>query len=374
MVAQRQGNTVNILIVKLSAIGDVVHTLPSLAALRRLYPQAHITWVVEEAAADLIVGHPYLDRALVSRRKHWQQDLKKGNFSNNIREIRLFVNVLRDRPYDLVIDFHGLFKSAVLVWLSGGARKLGFDSMQEGSGLFYTEKIPEDMSRHAVDRYLDFLAYLGAKSGEADGVNAPEFLIPSDDRNIQKVSALLSKSHLDIDEPFVAINPVALWDTKLWREDRFAMLADRITGELNIPVVITGSAHEKPYAESIIREAKTAKVFDLAGQTTLKDLAYLYRQAAVVVTTDSGPMHIAAAVGTPVIALFGPTEPRRTGPYGRGHTVISKTLPCSPCFLKQCRTRECMEGITVEEVLEGVKEKLGKKAETAQVGRKEEKL
>ncbi len=366
----------NILIVKLSAIGDVVHTLPSLAALRRLYPQAHITWVVEEAAADLIEGHPYLDRALVSRRKRWQQDFKMGIFSTNIREIRLFVNALRDRPYDLVIDFHGLFKSAILVWLSGGARKLGFDSMQEGSGLFYTEKIPEDMGKHAVDRYLDFLAYLGAQSGKGDGENAPVFLIPSDDRNLQKVSTLLSKSHLDIDEPFVAMNPVALWDTKLWRQDRFAMLADRIAGELNIPVVITGSNQEKPYVESILKEAKvkTAKILNLTGQTTLKDLACLYRQAAVVVTTDSGPMHIAAAVGTPVVALFGPTDPRRTGPYGPGHTVISKALPCSPCLLKQCRTKGCMEGITVEEVLEGVKEQLGKKTETDQVGREEEKL
>ena len=359
-----QENVVNILIVKLSAIGDVVHTLPSLSALRQLYPQAHITWVVEEAAADLVEGHPYLDRVLVSRRKHWQQDFKRENFSKNIKEIKLFVNTLRDRPYDLVIDFHGLFKSAVLVWLSGGVRKLGFDSMQEGSGLFYTEKIPEDMGKHAVDRYLDFLAYLGAKSGEESLLNSPEFLIPSNDRSIQNVSALMSRSRLDIDKPFVAINPVALWETKLWREDRFAMLADRITGELNIPVVITGSDQEKPYVESIIRKAKTAKVFDLAGQTTLKDLACLYRQAAVVVTTDSGPMHIAAAVGTPVVALFGPTDPRRTGPYGTGHTVISKKLPCSPCFLKQCPTRECMERITVEEVLEVVKGKLGKKTET----------
>jgi len=356
---------VNILIVKLSAIGDVVHTLPSLAALRKLYPQAHITWVVEAAAADLIEGHPYLDRVLVSRRKHWQQDFKNGNLSKTIREIRLLLTALRDRPYDLVIDFHGLFKSAVLVWLSGGARKLGFDSMQEGSGLFYTEKIPEDMGKHAVDRYLDFPAYLGDKSSKAEGANDPEFLIPADDRHTQKVSALLAKSHIEINEPFVAMNPVALWETKLWRKDRFAMLADRIAGDLNIPVVITGSTQEKPYVEAIIKEVKTAKVVDLAGQTTLKDLACLYRHAAVVVTTDSGPMHIAAAVGTPVVALFGPTDPRRTGPYGPGHAVIRKKLPCSPCFLKQCPTRECMEEITVDEVFEGVKEKLGKKTETA---------
>jgi heptosyltransferase I len=368
---------VNILIVKLSAIGDVVHTLPSLTALRRLYPQAHITWVVEAAAADLITGHPALDRVLVSRRKYWQEDLKKGYFRKNIKEIRSFVAALRERHYDLVIDFHGLFKSAVLVWLSGGTRKLGFDSLQEGSGLFYTEKIPEDLEKHAVDRYLDFPAYLETQGGELpEDAHAPEFLIPGDDYHPRKIEALLSKSHLDSAAPFVAINPVALWDTKLWRKDNFALLADRIAEELHIPVVITGSAWEKPYAEGIMKKVKTAKVVDLTGQTTLKDLACLYRQAALVVTTDSGPMHIAAAVGTSVVALFGPTDPRRTGPYGSGHTVIRKALPCSPCFRKECTTRECMEGITVAEVWEGVREKLrrGKTAEkTAKAEKKEEK-
>ena len=143
----------NILIVKLSAIGDVIHTLPSLAALRRCYPQAHISWAVEEAAADLLADHPMLDRVLVSRRKRWMRDLREGRSRSAVlREIREFLGTLRDRPYDLVIDFHGLFKSAVLVLLSGGRRRLGFDSLQEGSGLVLTERIPEDMGKHAVDR------------------------------------------------------------------------------------------------------------------------------------------------------------------------------------------------------------------------------
>ena len=124
----------NILIVKLSAIGDVIHTLPSLAALRKLYPDAHITWVVEEAAADLVKNHPMLDAVLISRRKNWIKSLRQGEFSRPLREMRAFLRELRKSPYDLVIDFHGLLKSAVIVLLSGGKRKLGYDSLQELSG------------------------------------------------------------------------------------------------------------------------------------------------------------------------------------------------------------------------------------------------
>jgi len=163
----------NILIVKLSAIGDVIHTLPSLAALRDLYPEAHITWVIEEAAADLITGHPHLSRVIVLRRKGWIRALRGiKNFGRVSREVRQFLRELRDRPYDLVVDFHGLFKSALVVLLSGGKRKLGYDSMQELSGLFLNEKIPEDMDKHAVDRYLDFARFLGYNNPKT-----PDFFI-----------------------------------------------------------------------------------------------------------------------------------------------------------------------------------------------------
>ena len=169
----------NILIVKLSAIGDVIHTLPSLAALRRCYPQAHISWVVEEAAADLLADHPMLDRVLVSRRKRWMRDLREGRSrASALREIREFLRALRDRPYDLVIDFHGLFKSAVLVFLSGGKRRLGYDSLQEGSGLVLNERIPEDMNKHAVDRYLDLPRHLGCETGEPEFPSRRQGLLP----------------------------------------------------------------------------------------------------------------------------------------------------------------------------------------------------
>ncbi|KUG23459.1 lipopolysaccharide heptosyltransferase i [hydrocarbon metagenome] len=338
----------NILIVKLSAIGDVIHTLPSLAALRRLYPESHITWVVEEAAADLVTGHPYLDSVLVSRRKSWSRDLLRGRVRSPLSEIGNFVRKLRQRDYDLVIDFHGLFKSSIIVFLSRGKRKLGYDSWQEISGLFLNEKIPEDVNKHAVDRYLDFPRYLGAE------IDRVEFTLPSDKNAEEKVLRLLREYNLE-DKKFVAINPIALWETKLWSDEQFACLADLINNKLQVNVVFTGS--EKESIEKITSLMNTECV-NLGGKTTLLDLACLYKKACMVITTDSGPMHMAAAVGIPVIALFGPTDPERTGPYGDGHTIIRIELPCSPCFLKKCSTKQCMKDISSEQVFAVVEKKL----------------
>ena len=340
----------NILIVKLSAVGDVIHTLPSLAALRRLYPEAHITWAVEEAAADIVRNHPDLDRVLVSRRKAWQKAIKRGSLREPLRGIRTFIADLRDRDYDVVIDFHGLFKSAVLVLLSRGRRKIGYDSFQEMSGLFYSEKIREDMSKHAVDRYLDFPLHLGAVPGKR------EFRIATGPENKRKVDELLAAN--GITGPYIAVNPVAYWETKLWAEDRFAALCDRIGASHGLPVVLTGQPD--PSLERI-RSLSSGEVKNLEGRTTLKDLAELYRRSLLLITTDSGPMHLAAAMGTPVVALFGPTDPRRTGPYGPGHQVVRTAIPCAPCFRKSCREMTCMEGITVDAVFRATENVLAKR-------------
>ena len=334
----------NILIIKLSAIGDVIHTLPSLAALRQLYPDAHITWVVEEVAADLIKNHPYLDAVLVSRRKRWSKDLCRGRFRQPLEQIRSFIKALRQRHYDLVIDFHGLFKSSIIVFLSRGKRKLGYNSMQELSGLFLNEKITEDMNKHAIDRYLDFPRYLGAK------INRTQFVLPPNNEALVKVQNLLRKYNLE-DQKFIAINSVALWETKLWSNEKFAYLGDLINDKLQIKVVFTGS-EEKPIEG--ITSLMTTESINLGGQTSLPELACLYKKAKMVISTDSGPMHLAAAVGTPVIALFGPTDPARTGPYGSGHTVIRAALPCSPCYFKKCSTKKCMEDISIEQVFAAV--------------------
>jgi lipopolysaccharide heptosyltransferase I len=344
---------VKILIVKLSAIGDVIHTLPALNALRAHYPRAHITWLVEEAAADLILGHRALDRVIVSGRKRWIRELKGPRRRQALAEMRRFLHELRDTRYDMIIDFQGLLKSALLVWLARGDRKIGFDQgmqHQEHSYLFLNERIPPvDMEVHALTRGLMLI--------EALGVSAPRITydVPVTGADHKRVRNLLERHGIDGGRPLVAINPVALWETKLWRNDRFATLAEHLIKAKGVNVVFTGGSADRAVNDAI-GAMMTVPAVNLAGQTSLKMLAALYRRAAMLITTDTGPMHLAAAMGTPVVALFGPTAPWRTGPFGEGHRIVRTAAACSPCFKRRCDSRRCccMHNISVEMVIEAV--------------------
>ena len=343
-----------ILIVKLSAIGDVIHTLPALNAIRNQYPDAHITWLVEEAAADLVVGHQALDRVIVSKRKRWIKQLKGPERRQAFKEIRTFWGDLRDTRYDIIIDFQALLKSGIPVWLARGKRKIGFGKgmqHQEHSYLFLNERVPAvDMEIHALTRGLMLIEAIGVKS------ETVVYNVPVSDEDHRQVNALLQANRVDGTRPVVAINPMALWETKLWFNDRFAVLADRLVKTSGVDVVFTGGSGDRPVIDDL-RSMMAAPAANLAGQTSLKMLAALYQRSALLVTTDTGPMHLAAAVGTKVLALFGPTAPWRTGPFGDGHQVIRTAPSCSPCFKRLCDEHRCrcMKEITVEMVLGGIR-------------------
>ena len=342
----------NILIVKTSAIGDVIHTLPALHCLRRQYPEARITWLVEEAAAAVVVGHPALDRVLVVGRKGWIREWRAGERLAAGRQAWHFLRELRDTRYDLLLDFQGLLKSGIWVALARARRKVGFGrgmDHAEMSYLFLNERVPAvSMEMHAVDRELHLL--------RAIGIECPEvrFELPLTAADHAAARDLLTAHGLGPDTPFVAINPLTTWSTKHWQATKFAQLADRLLAA-GMVVVFTGGPGDEP-GVAAIQGLMQAKAVNLAGRTSLKSLAALYAKARVVVSTDTGPMHVAAAVGTPVVALFGPTAPWRTGPYGEGHRIIRLGLPCSPCLKKQCQygTTACMTDIPVDEVAQAV--------------------
>ena len=342
----------NILIVKTSAIGDVTHTLPALNALRKQYPDALIDWLVEEAAADLITGHPDLNRVLVSRRKRWVDECKKGSFFTVIREVVSFIRELRAVRYDILIDFQGLLKSGILIALSRAKRKIGFGKGMEHaehSYLFLNEKTPPvDMNIHAVDREKVLLAAIGVEH-EGDY----RLFIPEESK--QELKDLLTEAEIDVNKPLIAINPMTTWPTKHWNDKSFAELADLLIRR-GMAVVFTGGSNDRVGVDEIIGRMKERGAYNLVGKTSLKSLAALYSQARAVVSTDTGPMHIAAAAGTPVVAIFGPTAPWRTGPYGKQHKVIRLDLPCSPCLKKQCKlgTNACMAEIDAEMVMKEV--------------------
>ncbi len=347
---RRMQNTDRVLIIKLSAIGDLVHSLPFLEVIRDNFPRARIDWVVDEEASRILLGHSAINRMIISRRKTWQKRLLKIKESPAVLlEILRFIREIRGHYYDLVVDLQGLLKSGVLVGFSRGGRKIGMSGAREGSWAFLNERpVSVDYTQHAIDRYLKLAEYLGCDSISWNG------RIPISESDKERIDHLLNSNGL-MKRPIISINPMARWESKLWSPERFAALADRLGDELSCRIIFSGSEDDMAVIESISMMMKEKPV-NLAGKTTLKELAYLYSKCLCLVTTDTGPMHIAAAMGCRVVALFGPTAPWRTGPYGKGHEVIRMDVECSPCFMKKCGHMTCMNNISVERVFRAVRD------------------
>ncbi len=323
-----------ILLVKLSSFGDVLHTLPTLEALRSTYPEAHITWLVEAAYAPLLAGHPDLDEIWEAPR------LRPGELlgGSNPARVRRLLHLLCTRPFDLVLDLQGLLKSAVWVALAQSPRKVGYDRTREGSYLALTERVPPfNPEAHAVWRYLNLAHYLGASPV------LPRFYLGLDVG--VDTSQLLPG---EAGRPLAVLHPGARWASKLWPAASWARLAEWLH-EQGLQLALTGSGSDQPLVAGITAKARSP-VLNLAGRTSLAELAAILRRARLAVTTDTGTMHLGAALGTPVVALFGPTAPWRTGPFGAGHQVLRLELACSPCFKRQCPEPRCLADLPPEMV------------------------
>lgn len=328
-----------VLIIKLSSIGDVIHTLPSLSALRKgLGKKARIDWLVEEAASGILKNNQLIDNVIIAKRgwkKHLRDNLKTANY-------------LAGQHYDMALDFQGLLKSGIWVYLSKAKRRVGFSNSRELSHIFLNEKLPPfDIEKHAVDRYLTLARHAGGLVEGADfSLNIPRASKDSGQK-------ILQKNGVPKGSRFVVLIARARWETKLWDDRKFAELAKKVSENTGLIPVFVGSEGDRGALEKIKADSG-AKAINLAGLTNLDELAAVLKLSSLVVTVDSGPMHLAAAAGAKIVALFGPTAPWRTGPYGSGHTIIRKGLKCSPCFKKKCSPVKCMDEITVDEVLAAV--------------------
>ncbi len=338
-----------ILIVKLSSLGDVIQTLPVLSPLKQTFPDSYITWLVEEDTAPLLVDHPLIDKVIVFPKNTWRGALTRiGTIPRCLGEMGRFMRQLRADHYDLVIDFQGLLKSGALTGLARAARKRGFSPTKEGSHRFLTERLPYPSSpMHSVDRYLMLVTSLGCTC------QSPEFPVPIRQVHRSAVWNFLEEHNIEFDRPLVLLHPGTRWETKMWEENKWAALADMLNAGHDCDTVFTGSQIEASLLDRIAGSMRT-RALNSAGMWSLNELAFLQTQADVVVTPDSGPMHLAASVGTPVVALFGPTDPARTGPYGSCHTIITRDMDCRPCFKRQCASKRCMTEITPEEVRDAV--------------------
>ncbi len=340
-----------ILIIKPSSLGDVVHALPVLAGLRQAYPTAHIAWIVGTSFAPLLHGHPLLDEVIPFDRARfgrlWRDPLACIAFWRFVAEVRR-------RRFDLILDLQGLIRSGLLASFSGARRRIGFSDAREGAWLCYTQRVDAGSGEiHAVEKNLRLLAALGLPA------RAAEFPLPIGAAEAHAARRLLTDAGLPNDRGFVAVMPGARWKSKLWPVERFAALIDAIHTEHGLRCVLLGSPAERALAETMCAASRCGPC-DLVGRTTLRELAALLARAQVAVSSDSGPMHIAAALRTPVVALFGPTSAQRTGPYSPLARIAVHRVPCAPCLRRTCPLghHECLRGLSVAQVLAEVRESL----------------
>ncbi|MBI3608040.1 MAG: putative lipopolysaccharide heptosyltransferase III [Nitrospirae bacterium] len=329
-----------ILIVKLRYLGDVVLLSPVVRALREAYPAAEIGALVNAGTEAMLDGNPNVDRIFI-RGRSWRGQLRL------VHDLRAF------RP-DLAIDLTDGDRAALLTRLSGAPRRLGFNDEGRWRGRLYTEVVRADSKHlHAIDYHLAPLAHLGLSVA----ARPPElFLREEEDR---AATDWLATVGVRPARPFVVIHPGARFWFKQWPLDRVAALADRIQEIEGYPVVVLGGTKERPDLASI-HDAMRTPFRTTEGRVSVRIVAAIIRRARLFIGNDNGPMHIATAVGTPVVALFGSSDPRVWGPWGEGHRVIYKQVPCSPCAHTGCDQgpQNCMRLISIEEVSAVVSESL----------------
>jgi heptosyltransferase I len=355
-----------ILLIKLSAVGDVVHTLPVLNKLRRRYPHAHIDWLVTPAIGELLRHHPALDGVIAFTRDNSAPPWAWEALSSYAR----LAATLRGAGYNLVVDLQCQSRTAFLSFVTGAPVRIGFDKerrevwansrkvsddfrkhawqgAREGAWLFYTHHIPlPTMDVHVIDHYQSVGTLLGFDTGPTDF----SFRIPQTAH--ERIESLLHARGIASARPLV-IAPRGNWQTKRWPDEKSAELARHFL-QRGHRVVLAGAPGERHVGESIARLAPG--VVDLTGETTISELAALLSRAAVCIAHDSGPLHLAVALGRPAVALFGPSDPVWAGPYHRDNAVVRADLPCSPCYLRRLRScihgHACMEQLPVQAVIE----------------------
>jgi len=332
---------VRILILKPSSLGDVVNAIPVLRLIKRRDPAASVYWWINVELASLLEGDRDLDGVILFDRRHWGSPWRWPEAVASVRRVRRM-------GFDVVLDLQGLLRSGLMAWLANGAMTVGVDDPREGAPAFYDVRVPRPEGRpHAVDWCLAALGPLGAPvAWDFDWLPI----------RAEVVDAIRRRWPIG-DHPWLAVQPGARWLNKRWPAEHFRALVRRLTqGRPDLRVAILGGAAERELAEAV-RQGAPDRCLNLAGATTLWEMIEWIRLSSMMVTNDTGPMHIAAALGRPVVAVFGPTDPLRTGPYGQVGHVLQEALACAPCRQPRCRHDppvECLTRLSPERVAEAV--------------------
>jgi len=347
------------LILRLSAVGDVIRTLPAVKALKENHSSSEIAWIVEEPSRTLLESQPEIDKVILFPRKRWAEGLKSPRrIWRTFREIGEFILNLRRQKFDVALDFHGILKSGLLSFLSGAPKRIGFDrrSSKEGNSLFTNLKV--NLPQERISRFHRNLALLRGVGLEIKNYN-PGLHVPSEDR--EYVDSFFSSLTPFPKRPWIAIHPGTSAKTsfKRWMPDRYSQLADRLIHELQATVIFTWGPGELILVENIQKGMKESSI---VGPTTqsLTQLAEVLRRCNLYIGGDTGPMYIASLVGIPLVVVYGPTDPILYEPFGL-HRKVMKEVGCNPCYpyrKRSCKEIDCLRAIGIEDVFEAAKEML----------------
>ena len=325
------------LVVRLTALGDILHTLPAVAVLRAAHRAARIDWVVERKWAPVLEGSPALDEVIPYERRSWWGAIE-------------CVQRLRSNRYTCAIDFQGLYKSSVLAALSGAPRRIGFDrawAREPGAAMLYTRRVTP-AGRHVAE-----LNYSLAEAAGASRPPAPEYPLRVPAGGAASIRARLQERSIG---PYIVVAPAGSWGAKCWPPDRYGEFCREFENRSPLRVVVIHGPGEKSIAEQVCRAAAPARPEIV--QTTIEELMGLLAHAKCLLAADSGPLHLAAALGTPVVGLYGPTDPARNGPFVPGAIVITQARPDEISYKRRTTFSPSMLRISVQQVLAAVESAL----------------
>ncbi len=329
----------NVLIVKLSSIGDVIHALPVSYAIKETFPEARLTWVVEKASYSLLEDNPCIDRLILFKKEEMRASM--GGFWRNFFPLR---RELKAEKYDVSLDLQGLFKSAAIVKVADAKLKLGTCDMRELSDKVSKKIVGEHRNGHIVDRYLDVARAIGCR------VNEVCFPLKVSERNQKIALSVLERNGFRRHNRYAVLVVGASWRTKCWGSNSFAAFADWLYEHKVVPVLVGSGVAEEQAAREIEHFAEIPPV-NIVGKLNLAQLAFVMQNAALVVGSDTGPTHLGAGLKTKTIMLMGPTKPFRTGSYGQAENIIVADRPCLECMNRICpKGEDCLKAITVNKV------------------------
>ena len=334
------------LLVRLGAFGDVIHTLPLAAAIRDAFPSAHICWAVAPGPSALLQDNPDINRVFIVDIRAW----RKGGLLGALLDIRQTFGRLKELRADVAIDAQGLLKSGLIAWASGAEMRVGFDhrACREGLNVVFTthQAAVIEGPHHVIEKNLSLLGPLGVAPPAAESIRFP---VPERAGEGEEAASYLRLEGLSEGRPLMIVHPGAGWVTKRWETGRYAALGDAWAEMAGGRVLLTWGPGEEETARRVAGAMRSRAA--VAPPTDFRQMMALIRRADVFAGGDTGPLHIAAAVGVRCLALIGPTEPWRNGPWGEGHAVLHYRLACSGCYGRTCPDIECLDRIGEDEAI-----------------------